>query len=1114
MKKYIILMLMAFVSIAVSAQKTVKGTVVDANGEPVIGATVQIKGSGTGTITDLDGNFSLANVPAKAVLEVSYIGYITETITNLNNPKVTLKEDSQQLEEVVVVGYGTQKKAHLTGAIETVPMDDITDLGSSDLAGSLRGLVNGVSIESTSNRPGEASTLSIRGASNLTALGVSAQPPLYVIDGFILDANAFNNLDPSTIESISILKDAAAAVYGARAANGVVLVTTKKGKQGAPQISYSGTFGFTGAVGTPKMLSTYDFGRLWNIVRMADDTESNINPRYDLFQADELAAMRNLNYNLLDDHWKTGFTHQHSVNLTGATEKVNYFASVGYFSQDGNLGKLDYDRWNFRAGSEAKIGNWVKASLSVSGDYGKKNKPLMKVQSSGSDKDYQSLLTHPGYIPETLAGHPMAKYGITNGELATNQTYNYEYLQNSSDYERNMTSNLYISGAVDLDFGFVKALKGLKARFSYSKAISTDKGNQFGTQFAVYRLNKRTGSGEHLYTALPGQEDFYNGTILSDNNFLMGHNNAKVSNGTDGGYLQRTMSRSDNYQINFTLTYARKFGLHDINALFSIEKSESEYEDLLGQGTKPYEFSTGQSNSIDTNNGGVTSSTWARSESGQLSYIGRLNYNYMDRYLVEFLIRSDASQKFHPRNYWGVFPSLSLGWIVSEEKFMKNIKWLDFLKVRASFGLTGRDNIAAWQWMQTYAIALDKGAIFGDDSKAGSHITMNNGGRINEDMKWDKSYKGNIGLDFSVLQGRLGFNLDAYYVWDRDMLLAFSGTIPTTVGATGAPQNYGSMNSWGTELSVTWRDKIGKDFKYKVQLNTGLSDNKVLKAEWPTSDYFMGLMEGERTDRGSWGYQCIGMFRSYQDIEEYFQQYNITKYMGMNKDEVRPGMLIYKDIRGQLKADAANYEGADKYEGPDGIIDSNDRVRLSDRSNPYHLTLNLNAEYKDFSVTAQLGASWGGYSFVPGSALSPGDGVSSNNSLGYKRHEYVNMPSFWNPDDMYVYQDIYDAEGNLLQAANHDAHYPNLRWASVNSQTSSFWRISGTRITLNRLTLAYKIPKNLCKYVGISSARVNFTAQNLWSLYNPYPDNFIDPMMSYGVYPTLRKFTVGLNISF
>ena len=863
MKKYIIILLMAFVAMAASAQKTVKGTVVDQSGEPIIGATVQVKGTSTGTITDLDGNFTLPNVPAKGQIVVSFIGYISETITNFNNPKVVLKEDAQQIEEVVVVGYGTQKKSHLTGSVETVPMEEVADLATNDLTSSLRGLVNGVSISSGGNRPGSTSSLTIRGAGDLSAIGVNAQSPLYVIDGFILDSSAFNNLDPSTIESISILKDAAAAVYGARAANGVVLVTTKKGKQGAPQISYSGTIGITDAVATPKMLSTYDYGRLWNAVRMADPTEADINLRYDLFQADELAAMRNLNYNLLDDHWKTGVTHQHSVNLSGATEKANYYASVSYFTQDGNLGKLDYDRWNFRAGADVKVGNWLKASLQVSGDYGKQNKPLMKVQSTGADKDYQMLLTHPGYIPETLNGYPMAVYGITNGEMAANQTYNYEYLQNSSDYMRNMTSNTYISGSLEYEFGWSEILKGLKLRMSYSKAIKTDKGNEFGTQFAVYRLNQRTGSGDHLYTAVPGQEDFYNDVVLADNNFILGHNNAKVSNGTDGGYIQRTMSRSDNYQMNFTVSYARQFGMHNVSGLFSIEKSESEYEDLLGQGTKPYEFSTGQSNSLNTSDGGDTSSTWGRSESGTLSYIGRLNYNYNDRYLLEFLIRSDASQKFHPSNYWGVFPSLSAGWIMSEEKFMRNIKWLDFLKVRASFGLTGRDNISAWQWMTTYNIAADKGAIFGENSIAGSHITANNGARINRDVHWDKSYKGNLGFDFSVLNSRLGFNIDAYYVWDREMLLAFNGTIPTTVGTSGAPQNYGKMDSWGSEISITWRDKIGKDFKYKVQLNTGFSDNKVLLMEWPTSNYYKAISEGSRTDRGSWGMQCIGMFRSF-----------------------------------------------------------------------------------------------------------------------------------------------------------------------------------------------------------------------------------------------------------
>ena len=240
------------------------------------------------------------------------------------------------------------------------------------------------------------------------------------------------------------------------------------------------------------------------------------------------------------------------------------------------------------------------------------------------------------------------------------------------------------------------------------------------------------------------------------------------------------------------------------------------------------------------------------------------------------------------------------------------------------------------------------------------------------------------------------------------------------------------------------------------------------------------------------------MFRSFQDIEEYFEKYGIKSYMGMTKDKVRPGMLIYKDVRGALQADGT-------YAGPDGIVDKeNDQVQLSNRSNPYHVTANLNASWKGFSVTAQISTSWGGYSFVPTAALKPG------NSL-----EYTNMPSFWHPDNMFVYQDIYDAAGNLLMEANRDAYYPNLAYSGVNSVTSTFWRVSGTRVNLNRLTLAYSLPSSITKKLGVGTCRFNVTGQNLLSLYNPYPDNFMDPMSgTYGSYPTLRKFTVGLNLSF
>lgn len=329
------------------------------------------------------------------------------------------------------------------------------------------------------------------------------------------------------------------------------------------------------------------------------------------------------------------------------------------------------------------------------------------------------------------------------------------------------------------------------------------------------------------------------------------------------------------------------------------------------------------------------------------------------------------------------------------------------------------------------------------------------------------------------------------------MLISYTTSVPGTVGTKSADTNIGEMDSWGAELSATWRDNIGKDFSYKVTLNTGYSDNKLLNMDWPTKNVYMSKRYGHRSDVGTWGLQCLGMFRSFQEIDEYFEKNNIISYLGKSKDQIRPGMLIYKDVRGPQQADGS-------YAGPDGIVSADDdMVCLWNRSNPYHVTANINATWKGFSVTAQIGASWGGYSYLPKSAIKIGDEI-----------EYKSLPSFWNPDNMFVYQDIYDAEGNLVVAENRNGYYPSLAY-SENNHDSSFWRVSGTRVQLNRLTLAYSLPSKIVNHIGISSCRLNVTGQNLISFYNPYPDHFMDPMAgNYGEYPNLRKFTVGVNLSF
>lgn len=526
--------LLSMVTLTVSAQnRVVKGQVVDETGEPVMGATVVVEGTtGNGVITDIDGNYTIT-VSGKKNLVISFIGYTTQVISDLNQKRIVLKEDAQQLDEVVVVGYGVQKKAHLTGAIATVTMDDIQDVSDAGLASSLSGMVNGMSVSGGQSRPGENAKIYIRDTNSFGEVGSTAQEPLYVIDGYIypddikvgnvrenLGAQAFNNLDPSVIESISVLKDAAAAVYGARAANGVILVTTKKGKAGAPQISYGGSFGFTDEMSRPKMLSAYDYGRLYNIWAAGDPTNTSLNLKTDLFQADELNAMKGLNYDLLDKYWKVGFTQKHSINISGGTEKANYFAGVSYFDQDGNLGDLDYNRWNYRAGIDVKISKWVKANLTVSGDYGKKNKPNVKVGGSSDEKDYNLLLTRPSYIPETVNGLPISAFGISNSEQDKDQTYSFSVLQNNGDYNHNMNSNMAVNSSLSLDMGFIKSLKGLELKFSYGKSISTDKNNQYGSSYSIYRMVNRTGSGNHLYTPVEGQD--YD-AFMTDDNFCVYH---------------------------------------------------------------------------------------------------------------------------------------------------------------------------------------------------------------------------------------------------------------------------------------------------------------------------------------------------------------------------------------------------------------------------------------------------------------------------------------------------------------------------------------------------------------------------------------------------------------
>ena len=1100
-KKYIIfnlclVFLLAFTLSAYAQNtRTVTGTVMDDLGEPIIGAAVKVVDSPVGTVTDIDGKFSLS-VKEGSKLTISFIGYISQTITNLNNPKIVLMEDVAKLDEVVVVGYGTQKMKNVTGAIETLSTDEIKDLSVGSLGDALSGMMSGLHVSSGGGRPGSTPSLQIRQSSINTSVtptstrGGDADPsPLYVIDDFISTEEAFNNLDVSEVESITVLKDASAAVYGARAAYGVILVKTKRGKVGTPSISYNGQFGFTDALKLPKMLSAYDYGRIYNAARAAgtstSDTESD-NLRTQYFQTDELDTMRGLNYDLVDKECSAAWTQRHSLNINGGTDKATYFAGASYFSQEGNMGRLDYDRWNFRAGVNANIGKWTKASFQISGDMGEQNNARNGISGGGTDADFNSLMTHLPFVPDYIGGRPVVYTGMQNvsSNLTAVQLYNFRAVQNSPDNTENQTNNMSINGSLEHDFGWFKWTKGLKLKASYSRNIVNGKSNNIGTKINVYRLLNRGGSGGHLYTGDDIDLDESNfGTFTLDN----------------GNLLTRTMNKTDSYQMNLTLSYARQFGLHNVSGLFSIEKAESEYEYVTGNITDPFSFTDGQSNSTAT--GATQTTTFSRTESGMLSYIGRLNYSYADKYLFEFLLRSDASTKFAPENYWGMFPSWSAGWVMSEESwFNKEKLGIDFLKIRGSFGILGRDNIQPWLWTQLYSRNADKGPVFGTSSNTSSGASFQMPQRgVNRDVHWDKTYKTNLGIDVRMLDNRFGITLDAYYDMGRELFTTFTGTsfYPTTVGTQATPENFGEVDTYGVELTLNWKDKIGKDFSYWVKLTTGYSDNKIKEAGFQATPGFDDIVRGERSDRGVWGYECLGMFRSYQEIEEYFATNNITSYLGNSKENIHPGTLIYRDVRGQRNADGS-------YGEKDGVIDENDYVKISHRANnPYGLTMNFGASYKNFSFSAQFGASWGAYALMQ----------TNLRQESYSNMEYKNVSAIWK--DMYIYEDVLDASGNVTAAMNRNAKYPNLKYSAINGQASTFWKVSAANIRLRNLTVAYSLPKEWMKPLGISSCRLNLTCQNLLSFYNPYDGGVWDTWAgTYGNYPNLRKFTLGVNVSF
>jgi hypothetical protein len=366
----------------------------------------------------------------------------------------------------------------------------------------------------------------------------------------------------------------------------------------------------------------------------------------------------------------------------------------------------------------------------------------------------------------------------------------------------------------------------------------------------------------------------------------------------------------------------------------------------------------------------------------------------------------------------------------------------------------------------------------------------------NPDATWDDDTKYNIGLDMKFLHNRLSATVDAYLDHNTNLLTQRDALVPVTIGGSLAAENYDAIDAYGIELSLSWKDKIGKDLSYFVRLNTGLSDARYRKKDWPDILDYNDVYPDGPVDMGKWGYDCLGMFRSQADIDSYVQKYSMTNVFGTAVSELKPGMLYYRDVRGTMNADGS-------YQGPDGIIDDKDMIQLSRKTgNPYGFTLNLGADWKGISLTALIGASWGGFSEVPTSARY----VSANQA------DYMNVPKFLN--DMFSLP-MNDTNGNEVPGvANQDAKYPNIYWSAFNNVTSNFWQISSFRMAIRNMTLGYSLPKNVVNSIGINDCRFTLTGMNVLSFYNPLPGKFMDINSGYGSFPNLRSISLGLNLSF
>ena len=1094
---------------AVAQEKTVSGKVTDPEGKPLQGVTVKVKNTATVVVTNANGEYSIKVPSSESVISFSHVSFLfyERKVGQESNIDIKLAAAEKNMEEVVVVGYGTQKQRNITGSVATVNPDKLKDLPTPSIVEALRGQVPGVNVTGGSNRPGVMASVSIRQQFNWGKDGGGTIPLIVIDDVVQIDPatnlptlDQFNRLDISEVESITVLRDASAAIYGTRASQGAIVIKTKRGKLGAPRISYSGKFETNDAISHGKVMDAKEYGIFYNRLQRGLGRTTTSNPA-NFFSDAELASMDSLNYDWLGNDWKRTGAMQHSITVSGGSDKATYFAGGSFFKQGANMGTQDYNRWTFRTGTDVTVMNGVKISATVAANKMEQEKSFTKISFQdgyaigGEQNDYNVLLHMPRYIPWQYMINGVNRYispvlgpeklGSVSGNNSLSN-WNYYELLNNGSFTTN--KNFSYTGNFSLQYD-VPFIKGLSFKGSYNITNNSSNTEQVMMPLTLMQATNANTANNHLFTS--------NTTWAQTIN----KNNSRVSYDNTTNGLE---------QINFFANYDHTFGDHTIGAVFSGERSKvtSEERYQIWDSPVPGIYNGTSVSTLGTLN--PQNTITFRSEGGTMSYLGRVNYSFKNRYLATFLFRSDASSKFAPVNYWGFFPSVSLGWIISDEKFFDNVRWINYLKLRGSIGKTGNDNVKAWKWLQLYNILPSTGMSFGTNGGLFTYgITPE--ASPNPNIKWDRTIQRNIGIDFSVLKNRLSVNLDGYYNSSTDMLTAMTGAlnVPISVGGAFAEQNYGAVNAWGAEIAATWNDRVGKNFTYSVGMNFGWSDNEVKKYldqpfNYP-SFYAGKQLQGYSLIGAQWGYSTWkatssgdGILRTDADLDAYWNYLtdlatkagttplynaggaNISTRAGMKK-----GMMAYEDVAGDLNTTTRTIAGQNGK-----IVDDQDFVKLAKSTRSYGISTNLSASWKSISLLAQISTSWGGWNSIDRIK----QGTASTNA-GWSQVAYLT--------------DMYDSTDNP------NGKYPNMAFYDAAYKNSDFWTISGFRCYVRSMSIGYSLPKEWLAKAHISNAKLTLSGYNLWDLFNPYPGKYRnmydDPRAGY---PTLRTWALGVNLGF